>query len=175
MTRLFAACAAALFVSATAYAQEPENYGPRQGDWEMTLSGTGTSDNDFDSHTIGISGGAGYYFTDNVLVGARQSVNFAEVNDDDTINFATRVHADWVFDFGRWRPFVGVNFGGIYGERVNDTFAAGPEIGVKYYADRNTFIYGLGEYQFTFKDADDAGDAADDGQFYYTVGVGFNF
>ncbi|MEQ9447470.1 MAG: outer membrane beta-barrel protein [Rhodospirillaceae bacterium] len=176
MTKSIAACAAALLLSFPAFAQNAEPHGPRAGDWEATLSGTGTSNNDFDNHTFGISGGAGKYLTDNVLVGARQSINFTDVeNGDDVTNFSTRVFADWVFDLGKWRPFIGVNFGGIYGENVNDTFAAGPEVGVKYYADRNTFVYGLAEYQFTFKDADEADRAADDGQFYYTVGIGFNF
>ena len=176
MTKSIAACVAALLISLPALAQNEERYGPRAGDWEATLSGTGTSNNDFDNHTLGISGGAGKYLTDNVLLGARQSINFSDVeNGDDVTNFSTRVFADWVFDLGKWRPFIGVNFGGIYGENVNDTFAAGPEVGVKYYADRNTFVYGLAEYQFTFEDADEADRAADDGQFYYTVGIGFNF
>lgn len=160
--------------SAPAWAQE--KVGPATGDWEVTLSGTGTSNNDFDNHTLGVSGSAGKYVTPNVLLGVRQSVNYADVeNGDDQTNFATRLFGDYVIDLGRWRPYVGASLGYIYGDNVNDTFAAGPEVGLKYYADNNTFVYALAEYQFTFEDADEADHAADDGQFYYGIGVGFNF
>jgi len=153
-----------------------DRYGPSEGEWEATLSGTGTSDNDFDNHTVGLSGSLGKYVTDNWLLGVRQSLNFADVEGgEDRTNFATRMFGDYVFDLGRWRPYIGASLGYIYGDNVNDTFAAGPEVGVKYYADRNTFVYLQAEYQFAFEDADDADDAADDGQFFYGVGVGFNF
>jgi hypothetical protein len=129
---------AAVSFSGLALAQN--SVGPSEGEWEITASGSGTNNNDFDGHVIGVTGSAGKYVTDTVLVGVRQSINFADVeNGDDQTNFATRAFADYVFDLGRWRPFVGVNFGGIYGENVNETFAAGPEAGVKYYADDNTF------------------------------------
>lgn len=173
---------AALAFSSMAYAQSSNTNtdlsakGPVAGDWEGTLSGNGTSNNNFDNHQFGLSGSVGKYMTDHVLLGLRQSVNFSDVEaGDDLTNFSTRAFADYVFDLGSWRPFVGINFGGIYGENVNNTFAAGPEVGVKYYADQKTFVYLQGEYQFTFDSAADAGDAADDGQYYYTVGVGVNF
>ena len=159
---IFAVSLSTMALAGAAYAQD--NAGPSKGDWETTLSGNGTSNNDFDNHTFSVTGSAGKYLSDHALVGVRQSLNFVDVeNGDDQTNFSTRLFADYVFDMGRWRPFVGVNFGGIYGENVNDTFAAGPEIGVKYYADQHTFVYLQGEYQFTFRDADNATDAADDG------------
>ena len=70
---------------------------------------------------------------------------------------------------------LGAAFGGTYGEGVNSTFTAGPQAGVKYYADRNTFIYAGTEYQFAFEDSDEIDDAFDDGSFYHTIGIGFNF
>lgn len=171
---LLLASIAAVAFSGSALAQT--SVGPSEGEWEITLSGSGTSNNDFDGHVIGLTGSAGKYVTNTVLVGVRQSVNFADVeNGDDQTNFATRVFADYVFDLGRWRPFVGVNFGGIYGENVNETFAAGPEAGVKYYADDKTFVYLQGEYQFAFKNGRDADNAANDGQYFYGLGIGFNF
>jgi hypothetical protein len=176
MKKLVIACIAAMAMPVSALAQNDAKVGPSEGKWEITLSGTGTSNNDFDNHSLGASGSAGQYVTDNILVGLRQSINFADIEGgDDQTNFATRLFGDYVFDLDRWRPFIGASFGGIYGENVNDTFAAGPEAGVKYYADQNTFVYAQAEYQFTFKDADDADEAADDGQYFYGVGVGFNF
>ncbi|MEX2641972.1 MAG: hypothetical protein WD270_00860 [Acetobacterales bacterium] len=153
-----------------------QDRGPRLDDMEFTLSGNGTSNNDFDGHQLGLSASVGQYIYPNVLAGVRQSVNFTDVeNGDDLLNASTRIFLDYVFDMGAFRPYVGLIFGGIYGDNVNDTFAAGPEVGLKYYADTRTFLFAQTEYQFTFDDAGDAGDAADDGQFYHTIGVGFNF
>lgn len=151
-------------------------HGPRKGAWDATLSGTGTSNNDFDDHNLGLSGSLGKYVTDNVLLGVRQSISFADVaGSDDVVNASTRGFADYVFDFGRFRPYVGVSFGGIYGEGVNETLAAGPQGGLKYYADTNTFVFAQTEYQFTFDEVSDADNQADNGQFLHTVGIGFNF
>lgn len=166
---------AVMLVPGLALAQSVEFTGPSTGDWEMTLSGSGSSDTDFDNNTIGVSGSIGQYMMPNVLVGVRQTVNYASTANDDTITGATRVFADYVFDIQRWRPYVGASFGGIYGEGVNNTFAAGPELGVKYYPDNNTFIFAQTEYQFTFRDSDEIDDAFDDGGFFHALGVGFNF
>lgn len=150
--------------------------GPSMGDWEGTLSGNGSSDNDFDNHTIGVSGSLAKYMTPNILLGVRHSMNYTDVEaGDDVVNSATRGFADYVFDAGNFRPYVGVSLGGIYGKGVNDTFAAGPQGGVKFYADQNTFVFVQTEYLFTFDRANDAREAADDGQFYHTLGIGFNF
>ena len=35
--------------------------GPRQGDWEGFLGGTGTSNGEFNDNTIGVTGSVGYY------------------------------------------------------------------------------------------------------------------
>ncbi|MEX2616471.1 MAG: hypothetical protein WD767_10270 [Alphaproteobacteria bacterium] len=178
--KVFTAAVAAIAFAGAAQAQDnmrdDTRVGPAMGDWEVTLSGNGTSDNDFDNHSLGLTGSAGKYVSDNVMLGLRQSVNFADIaNGDSQANFATRGFADYVFDLGRWRPYAGLSIGAIYGDNVNDTLAAGPEVGVKYYADNRTFVYAQAEYQFTFDDAGDVDDAADDGQFFYGIGVGFNF
>lgn len=176
MRQLTMSVIAAIAVPGVALAQTAEKRGPVKGDWETTLSGAGSSSNEFDNHTFGVTGSVGKYVTDNVQVGVRQTINFADVeNGDDITNFATRGFVDYVFNAGNWRPYIGVSFGGIYGENVNDTLAAGPEVGVKYYADKKTFVYLSGEYQFTFDDADQIDDRADDGQFFYGAGIGFNF
>lgn len=176
--RIFATLVAiALAFPGMALAQDTEpTHGPQAGDWDATLSGSGTSNNDFDDHNLGVSGSIGKYMTENILLGARQSVTFADVpGSDDVINGATRGFVDYVFDLGRFRPFVGVSLGGIYGENITDTFAAGPQAGLKYYADQRTFVFAQTEYLFTFRDIDDADNQADDGQFFHTIGIGFNF
>lgn len=164
---------AALAVAPAAQAQETA--GPSVGDWEVTLSGSGSSDNDFDTNAIGLTGSAGKYMMDNVLVGVRQTANFADTATDNTFTGATRVFADYMFTMGRMQPFVGASLGGIYGEGINNSFSGGPEAGLKYYADDKTFVYGQTEYQFTFQSSDEIDDAFRDGGWFHSVGIGFNF
>jgi hypothetical protein len=177
---IIALTVAAMAVPAAASAQSGTTAdplrGPVLGDWEFTLSGSGTANNDFDDHTLGVSGSVGKYLHQNVLVGVRQSIDFNDVEgSDDVYSGSTRGFVDYVFNFGNWRPYVGVNLGGIYGEGVNETFAAGGQVGVKYYADRRTFIFAQTEYQFTFDDLSDADNSSNDGRFAHAIGVGMNF
>lgn len=172
---LLLSAAIALAATTAAQAQEVEFVGPQAGEWEATISGSGSSDQDFENNTLGVTGSVGKYMTDNVVVGVRQTLNYSGSDDDNVFTGATRVFADYVFDLGRFRPYIGAGIGGIYGEGVNDSFSAGPEVGLKYYADDNTFIYVQTEYQFTFTNTDDIEDAYDDGGFFHAIGVGFNF
>lgn len=155
---------------------DTESYGPKAGDTEFTLSGSGYSNKDFDNNTFGISGSLAKYLTDNVAIGLRQSVNWTDPqNGSDQWGGFTRGFADYVFDLKKFRPYLGVSVGGIYGDNFNDTFAAGPEAGLKYYADKNTFVFAQTEYQFTFDDVDNLSNDSERGLWQHTVGVGFNF
>jgi hypothetical protein len=146
------------------------------GDWELTLTGNGASNNDFDANSFGGSVGIGYFFTDNLEAAVRQNLTWTDAEDiDDIWTGATRVAADWHFDLDRWQPFIGATFGYIYGDLVDETFVAGPEAGVKWFANSTTFIYGMVAYDFFFEDSDDADDAFDDGQYLYSLGIGFKW
>lgn len=60
-----------------AIAAEPtQSVGPESGEREFTVSGTGTSDRDFDSSSFGISADFGWYMSEQTLVGIRQSVSY---------------------------------------------------------------------------------------------------
>jgi hypothetical protein len=146
----------------------------QDGDWELTLTGQGASDNDFDSTFLNVGGSLGYFFSDQIEVGIRQGVGFAE-NGDSSFNGNTAVFADFHFDLDRWQPFIGGQIGYVYGDEVEETFVAGPEGGVKYFVNNTTFIFGSVSYQFFFEDDDDADDAFDDGQFVYALGIGFRW
>jgi hypothetical protein len=154
-------------------------YGPSQGDREFSISGTGSSEDDFDNSSVGISAEIGWYLSEQMVAGIRQSVNFADIEgeqfDDDYWNGATRGYVDYHFGDAALRPFLGASLGYAYGDGVNDSFFAGPELGLKYYVLPDTFVTGRAEYQFYFEDADDADEAFDDGAWAYTIGVGFNF
>lgn len=151
--------------------------GPQEGTQEITLSGTGSNDNNFDSGNLGISGTYGYYFSPAFEGGVRQSLNWSGAdNSDDNWNGSTRLFADYHFNTtGKLRPFIGVNLGVIYGDGVPDTGFGGPEAGIKWYVNDTTFVLVQTEYQFFFNNGSSAANNFDDGAFAHTIGLGFNF
>ena len=147
------------------------------GDREFTLGGAGASNTDFDDSFGGVNFSYGWYSTPTSLWSLRQSINYSNPGIGGTrFNGSTRVAFDQHLTArGAWRPFVGINAGGVYGDNVTDTFAAGLEAGVKLYVQPRTFLFTLVEYGWFFENARDAEDTFSDGQFTWTVGVGFNF
>ena len=162
------AALAILSLSSAAFANFSE------GNKELTLSGAGSNDNDFDAGSIGLSGSFGYFLTDAFEIGVRQSFAWADAGES-SWNASTRVFADFHFDMGAFRPFVGLNAGYVYGDDTNDTWEAAPEGGVKYFVNDTTFIFGMVEYQFFFDDSDELDDGFDDGSFVYSLGIGFRW
>lgn len=169
--------AALCLLPATAHAQDVEN------PWELTLGGGGVNSEDFDGFVARIDGSLGYYFNETWEVSIRQSIAYDDIGFNpagggSSMDGSTRVALDVHFPLGdrsQWVPFLGANIGFVYGDTVSDTWAAAPEAGLKYYVNSTTFIFAMAEYQFFFDTADDADEAADDGQFLYTIGVGFRF
>ncbi|MGV8843598.1 MAG: hypothetical protein ACOH2I_10265 [Pseudomonas sp.] len=149
---------------------------PVTGDQEVTLGGAGSSDKEFDTTVFALQGSWGQYLSDASLWGIRQTIN-ARDQEGESVKFdgSTRAFYDYHFGNGNTRPFVGVSLGGLYGDDVDDTFMAGPEIGIKHWVMDKTFITAMMEYQFLFKSGSEADDRFDDGAFFYSVGVGYNF
>jgi len=149
---------------------------PEAGDKSFSLSGTGSSDDSFDSNSFGVSGELGWYQTDHLLWGVRQSINGTTGDDvSDAWNGGTRGFVNMHFGEHDVRPYVGANIGALYGDGVNETGTAGVEGGLRWFVRDKTFI-GLGvEWAFLFEDGDDIDDNFDDGAFFYTLGIGFNF
>lgn len=147
---------------------------PGAGDWEFTLGAQGVNDKDFDNGAASLGTSFGYMFNEVFQVSLRQNVTYSDFGDSDW-NGSTRVAADFHLPMGRFRPFLGANFGWVYGDSIDDTLAAAPEVGFKYYIHDDAFIMGIAEYQFFFEDAGDADDAFDDGQFVYGLGIGLRF
>lgn len=167
-----------LMATGVATAQEEysaDGFGPEAGSWELILGAGGSNNKDFDSGGFNLNAELGYYFTPAIEAGLRQGVTYAETDGDSASSLATSVFADYHFDFGALRPFIGASVGAVYGNSVEETFAAGPEAGIKWYVKDETFIYGRATYEFIFEDSDDADDSFDDGRFTYVVGIGFNF
>ncbi|RFA31144.1 hypothetical protein CAI21_00325 [Alkalilimnicola ehrlichii] len=152
--------------------------GPVEGDREITLFGSGRSDVDFDNNTISVNGSFAQYLTDEWSLGVRQGIDYIDRPDESSIwQGSTALFTQWHFGApdAMVRPFVGVNFGGFYGDNLTDTWAAGPEVGAKWYVQPQTFILTQVDYQFTFRNADDLDEDWDDGRFNYHIGVGYNF
>ena len=146
-----------------------------EGDKEVTLSGSASNSPDFDGVFIGANGSLGYFVTDNLMLGVRQSLTYTDVGVDSALNGSTRIVGDFHFDLEAWQPFVGANFGYVYGDAVNDTFEAAPEAGVKWFVNSTTFIFAMVEYQFFFDSAEEADNSFEDGQFLWSLGIGFRF
>lgn len=165
---------ALIMIPACAIGQEDVgNWGFMPQDWELTLQGSGTSDDEVDNTTFSIETSLGYFFTRNLELGLRQGIGYLDVEDgDDQVDGSTRLFVDYHFDYWQMQPFLGVNLGYLYGDGVVDSWIAGPEVGLKIFVLSSTFLYALMEYNFTFEDSDDAGDAFDDGRFVYAFGMG---
>ena len=172
LRKLMVVAALALLPAAAANAQY------QAGDWELTLSGTGSNGPDFDGTSFGVNANIGYFLTKELEVGVRQTIAYSDITGGgDGSNWAgsTRLAVDYHFDMGRWQPYIGANVGYVYGD-VNDSFLAGPEGGIKFFVNSTTFINLAVEYQFFFdSDTDDATDAFSDGQFLYSLGIGFRW
>ena len=170
----------ALAAAGTVQAQEKTNYtadgfGPDQGSWELILGAAGSNNKEFDAGGFNLNAEVGYYLNKDLEVGGRQQLSFFDTGNDSSTSATTSAFVDYHFDFGAVRPFVGVSLGYIYGDVVNDSFIAGPEVGVKWYVKDETFIYGRAAYEFIFENGGDVDDNFDEGRFSYTVGIGFNF
>ncbi len=152
-----------------------ETYGFKPGDWEITLNGTGTSDEDFDDTEFNVEGSLAKFLSKEWEIGIRQGIGFWDRTGDNDWNGSTRVFTDFNFDLDRLQPFVGISFGYLYGDGVDDSWIAGPEGGIKFFVVPSSFIFASMEYNFTFDDADDFSDSYDDGRIVYGLGLGINF
>ena len=149
----------------------------RAGEREFTLGGAGATNKDFDESFGGVNFSYGWYTSETQEWVIRQSITYSNPsNGGQAWNGATRLAFDQhLATHGALRPFIGVNAGGVYGDRVRETFAAGLEVGGKFYVQPRTFIYALVEYGWFFRRARNVDDAFSNGQFNWGVGVGFNF
>lgn len=166
-------------LSMTAFAQSSQ-FGSPHGDQEISVSGTGSSDQSFNSGTFGVTGDIGWYLSDQTVAGIRQSINYASIEgasiEDDFWNGSTRGYLNYHFLVNRTRPFLGASLGGIYGDGVKNSAFAGLETGIKHYVQAKTYFLARVEYQFFFSSSSDVDDAfKDDGSWAYTVGLGYNF
>tara|TARA_R110002073_G_scaffold297878_1_gene464309 strand:+ start:375 stop:896 length:522 start_codon:yes stop_codon:yes gene_type:complete len=173
MKRILPALAIAM-LSTTAAAQDSTppytaDPGPRAGDYEATLSGSGLSVDDFDENSLGLTGSIGYFYTKNWLFSLKQTIASNDTGDTTLINGRSVFQAAYQFDHGKWQPYIGMNVGAYYGAGISDEASFGPEIGLKYYVNESTFLYGNMSYEVPFDECCKGGIVP------YSAGVGFNF
>ena len=161
----------ALLLPGVAAAQDGTTaYGFSDGDRTATLSGSGINSKDFDDGAYGLSGSIDWFIIDNLAIGVRQDVNWGHSDEEDDIwAGATRLAADYHFDFSRLQPFLGASIGYVYGDTIDESFVAGPEGGLKFFVNDTTYLFGQSAYQF------DVDESFDDGIWIHNVGVGFKF
>lgn len=140
------------------------------GNWELTLSGSGSNDKEFDAASVGIGGSLGYFFTKELEGGVRQSVNYFDGGSggDTAWGGSTVAFVDYHFDMGAFQPFVGANVGYFYPAGSTGSGGWAPEGGVKYFVNSTTFIYGMVQYFIPFQRPSDA-------FFEYSLGIGFKW
>jgi hypothetical protein len=146
------------------------SYGPRMGEHEFTLSSSGSGDKHLRHSAGGVDFSLGNFISDSSELSLRQSVSYGSGS-----TFSTRVAYDEHFGSGQLRPFLGVNFGYIYGNAVKDTMAAGLEAGLKYYVLPKTFVYALVDYSFLFRSSNQISNRFNNGAFFWNAGIGFQF
>lgn len=149
-----------------------------RGPFELTLSGTGANGPNFDGFNAAGSAGIGYFINDNLELGIRETVTYDDVNTRAFLDTDTRAAVDLHFplgDQGQFVPFVGANIGYLAGGGIKNQWEAAPEGGLKYFVNNSTFIVFSIEYQFFFNQNSNAGQSFSNGQFLYSLGVGFRF
>ena len=149
----------------------------RTGSWEVTAGGAGSNDEDFEAGGGQLAGSVGYFLTDDLQLVGRQNLAFFEPGPGapDVWNGSTRAALDLHLTDGPLVPFIGANFGWVYGDTVQETMAAAPEVGLKWYVRPDAFLQAIGEYQFFFKDTDQLDTAVENGNFVYGFAIGLRF
>jgi|GEM_PF-962340 len=155
----------------------PDGWGPKPGDFELMIGGSGTSNKHLDDSLGGVNLALGHYLTSAQEILLRQSANYSNPKGSGQAwNGGTFLAFDqYLLQRTQWRPFLGAKVGGIYGDNVRDTWAAGLEGGVKYYVQPRTFIEAIAEYAWYFRHTDHFDKSFDTGQWNWGVGIGFTF
>jgi hypothetical protein len=138
-----------------------------QGNWELTLAGTGSNDQDFRSYDFAVQASLGTFLTRELEISGRQALR--QSDGGSAWSGESRAALDWHFDLDRLWPFVGVSAGYVYGDSVNDHWIAGAEAGVKYFLNSTTFVQGTIGYDFNLEEG------LDEGGFVYGLALGVKF
>lgn len=150
--------------------------GFQQGDWDVLLSGSGGSSHNWSGGNASLAASVGYLFTDSLELSLRQSLSMSDSHGtENTRSGSTEIAFDAHIGTGPVLPFLGVNFGRVYGEGVDDTWTAGPEGGVKWFLKQDAYLLAMVDYVIRFDSSHDLDDGWHEGDFVYTIGFGLTF
>ena len=82
------------------------------------------------SHFAGVNLSFDYQLTNWVSLGLEQAGFYHFGTDDEGFGGRSAVGADFTFGTLSFLPYIGGNFGYLYGNGINDDFFAGPEVGL---------------------------------------------
>lgn len=89
--------------------------------------------------------------------------------------YVARLALDQELSSGAFRPFVGVALGRIYGETSRENWSAGVAGGARYFVQPDTYVHASLDYGWMFSPARSFNDRLADGQWTWSMGVGFRF
>lgn len=165
--------AAAIMVLTPLISAAQTGSGFQPGERKFTVIRTGLNNGKLDRTGLGSSWSIDRFLNLEKVV--RQDGSFINIPDDRDWNDSPRVIANYYFGSDAWVPLVGLSMGYIRDPEEDDRFVAGSEIGIKYFMNQTTFLYGLLEYQFHINDVVDVRDIYENGRFVYGVGLGLTF
>ena len=148
-----------------------------RGPWEVTVSASGVNGNKFNGFQAAANGSIGYFFNDNIEAAVRQTLQYSDIGGV-SLNASTALAGDFHIPLGdqnQFLPFIGANIGYVYGKHIRDTWEAAPEAGLKVFVGPDAFIFGMVQYQFFFKNGSGINGGFNNGQWLYSLGVGFRF
>jgi hypothetical protein len=128
------------------------------------------TDDDTSSQLAGVEGRIEYLLTPNVPVSFEQALLYGFESEDDGLAGRSAVGIDFQGNLGALHPYVGANFGGVYGKGVQDGLVAGPEVGLKFDLTERLYLYGKAAYDYQFRNSD-----WDDGIVWGGLGLGGRF
>lgn len=164
MKRFVIALAVLLGIVASVGAVQAQGF--EKGDWALTLSGGGVSSKDLDNSSFTLNVAPSYFLSNEFELGVRQTIAYSDGFTGATVGF---LDFNFRMENRKFVPYVGANFGYSYGEGVSDDWRLGPEVGLKYFVNETTYVYGNVSYEF------DLNDGFDNGGFVYGVGIGFKW
>jgi hypothetical protein len=164
------ALAALLLTPALVWAQNLAN---DAGPFEITVSGAGENDREFENGGFSLAGGVGFFIIPELEIAVRDGVDYTSTKNsgsswDNTVKGAI----DFNLPLDHFEPYIGGNVGYFGSDQFRSSPEAAPEVGLKILFTKNVFVFVQAEYDFYWHSA---GVNLDNGTFEYALGLGFRF
>jgi hypothetical protein len=165
---------AAPVVAETPPPPAPEPMPPKK--WEFALGGLyghnfGETNEGTENDLGGVEASLRYLISPYVAFRLDQSALYGFNAVDEGWNGRSVAGLDFGAPVGRFRPYIGVNGGYVYGKTFQNGWVVGPELGFKVDLAENSFLYAKGAYDYQFQNSGDF----HKGVAYGGGGIGFRF